>query len=384
LYHPINRINCPPLNKLNDIARLTLEFCLNQNINLTDDEIKQRFIQYIASNGYPLAGEWLWNRTVLVRPHVLSLTRCTVLEKPEILNVYVQNQAIDDRFVDGNFLSVNLPMSSQDAYDAYETATQLIANFYKILCAEVPKEILDEPEALNRYAVLRAYLDAQRSICLKVCPGCDGKPPSGADGIMHEDIDHFFPKSKHPFLSIHPLNLTPLCKDCNQTYKRNKDAILDDDTCVADVKTLQDIYHPYVTPARELTVVNLGTNPHHETHFNVESKLPAPQATARIHSLQYTLNLEVRWDWDLQQEYIQEHLWGYLTDASQDERKENENFQPDIAWLEDRLLSAVIYFDRGIGHISGYVAAFAYTNWVVRTLQEKTKLLTIVQNALNY
>lgn len=382
MYHPIKRINCSSLDKLNELAHLTLEFCLGQTHNLAEDEIKQHFIQHFSTTAFPLAGKWLWDRTALVRPHVIFMIRSAAVEKPEMLNVYLRNQDIDDCFVDGNFASVALPMSSQEAYDVYDSATKLAGNFYKILCDGVPKEVISESEDLNRHTVLRAYLDAQRPIRLKTCPGCDGKPPSGADGVMHEDIDHFFPKSKYPFLSIHHQNLTPFCKDCNQTYKRDKDAILDSEDCVTDVKTLQDIYHPYVTPARDVTVVCVATNANNEPHFILDAKTASAIATARAHSLQYILNLERRWDWDLQQEYIQEHLWKYLTDASQDERENNDDFQPDMEWLEGRLTAAATFFEKGVGHISGYVSALAYTNWVERTPQEKAKLLAIAQQAL--
>ncbi|MBF4102148.1 hypothetical protein INT80_00710 [Gallibacterium anatis] len=35
------------------------------------------------------------------------------------------------------------------------------------------------------------------------------------------EIDHFLPKSEFCYYSIFPYNLIPICKDCNQTYKKN-------------------------------------------------------------------------------------------------------------------------------------------------------------------
>ncbi len=46
------------------------------------------------------------------------------------------------------------------------------------------------------------------------CPFCGGlNEPT--------EIDHFLPKSLHAQYTIFPYNLIPICKDCNQIYKRN-------------------------------------------------------------------------------------------------------------------------------------------------------------------
>lgn len=45
------------------------------------------------------------------------------------------------------------------------------------------------------------------------CPFCCGI------GYPHE-VDHFLPKSKLSYYAIFPYNLIPICKDCNQIYKK--------------------------------------------------------------------------------------------------------------------------------------------------------------------
>lgn len=45
------------------------------------------------------------------------------------------------------------------------------------------------------------------------CPFCGGiSEPT--------EIDHFLPKSLHAQYTIFPYNLVPICKDCNQSYKK--------------------------------------------------------------------------------------------------------------------------------------------------------------------
>jgi hypothetical protein len=361
VYHPLNKITCPPLNKLNDLARLTLQFSLTQTLNLPEEQIRQRFIQHFSANGYPNAGSWLWGKDVLVRQHVMVLISKPVAGKQDIYLVYLQNQEIENCFQNGVFNPVPIPPVTQEAYTS---AAELARNFYKILCDGVPHEKINEIEDLDRQIVLRAYLDAQRKIPLKVCPGCDGKPPSIADGIIHEDLDHFFPKSKYPFLSIHPLNLTPFCKDCNQTYKKSKDAILDNDPTVADVHVLTDIYHPYQCPSKDQISLSIQTNPDKTLAFRFTSNSNAPQDQARLNSLQYILNLESRWTGDLLEARVEEELHKLLLYGSENERNNNNGFQPDQSWLVNQLTTAVNILNRKIGHEENHVKALSYITWV--------------------
>ncbi len=379
MYHPLNKITCPPLNKLNDLARLTLQFSLMQTLNLPEEQIRQRFIQHFSANGYPNAGSWLWGKNVLVRQHVTALISKPVAEKQDIYRVYLQNQEIENCFQSGGFTPVPMPPVSQEVYTS---AAELAKNFYKILCDGVPHEKINEIEDLDRQIVLRAYLDAQRKIPLKVCPGCDGKPPSIADGVIHEDLDHFFPKSKYPFLSIHPLNLTPFCKDCNQTYKKSKDAILDDDPSVADVHVLTDIYHPYQCPSKDQISLSIQANPDKTLAFRFTANSNAPQDQARLHSLQYTLNLESRWTGDLLEARVEQKLHELLMFGSQNERTNNNEFQPDRDWLIQQLTTAISTLTRMMGRDENFITALSYVTWVKSDPLAQTMWLERVNESL--
>ncbi len=378
MYHPINRITCPPLDKLNDIARLTLEFCLTKTQVLSQKDIQDNFIGHFTVNGFPNAGDWLWGKTALIKPLVLRLIVLPIIEKQEIYTVYLQNHDLEARFAAGFFITVSLPPVSQVAY---ETAAELAGNFYKILCDEVPGEKIGEPDPLNRQTVLRAYASAQRAKHLNVCPGCDGAPPSTtADGLVHEDIDHFFPISKYPFLSIHPLNLTPFCKNCNQTYKHSKDSILDDDSPVEDVHTLDDIYHPYQRPARNEIALEIAPAADHMPAFHFVCPSDAAPYPARLHSLQYMLNIEARWTGELREERVETILSGLLLYGSQNDR--SGNFQPNIEWLDDQLRTAINTLNHQQGKQYLYVPALSYVQWVASNPDLKNLWLNRVQDSL--
>lgn len=376
MYHPINKINCPPLNKLNDLARLTLEFCLTQTLALPEEEIRDSFVRHFTVNGFDKAGEWLWGKDVLVRKHVLPLVKTNIPEKREIFNAYVENQDIEARFTDGNFVYPTMPMR-ETAYLAYQSAMELSGNFYTILGEGVPGDKINETVQLNRQTVLRAYLEAQK---INVCPGCDGAPPSIADEHIYEDLDHFFPKSKYPFLSVHQLNLTPFCKDCNQSFKRSKDAILDNDDIVKDVQTLNDIYHPYQRTAKSELTIRIELNSENFPTFKFICSSDSAPFPARLHSLQYILGIESRWTGDMRKERLEAPLEGFLLFGSQDDRM--EPFTPDINWLRCQLVSAIKILRYQEGQFYNYIPASIYAEWIMSNPDALSRLLVRANKAL--
>ncbi len=59
-----------------------------------------------------------------------------------------------------------------------------------------------------------------KNIGLKTCPYCNRNYTfvvDQNDGKLRPEIDHFFPKSKYPFLAISFYNLIPSCPVCNHT-----------------------------------------------------------------------------------------------------------------------------------------------------------------------
>jgi hypothetical protein len=57
-----------------------------------------------------------------------------------------------------------------------------------------------------------------------VCPYCNRNYIKNLDenGKRICEMDHFYPKSEYPFLSLSFYNLIPSCKTCNQTFKGTK------------------------------------------------------------------------------------------------------------------------------------------------------------------
>jgi hypothetical protein len=89
----------------------------------------------------------------------------------------------------------------------------------------------------DSYDNWKAYAIAKK-INLKVCPYCNRAYTfvigTDAEKSTRFEFDHFFPKSRYPYLSLSFFNLIPSCHTCNATLK--KDALF----------TLDDNIHPYV------------------------------------------------------------------------------------------------------------------------------------------
>lgn len=101
--------------------------------------------------------------------------------------------------------------------------------------------------SLNRKTFLASYGLVNRKIT--VCPVCDQKSDL-------RELDHFLPKSIYPFLSLHPFNLIPVCKDCNSTeIKGERDPLLNEWKGGPVSDPLPNTFHPY----RGRTISDLAT-----------------------------------------------------------------------------------------------------------------------------
>lgn len=66
---------------------------------------------------------------------------------------------------------------------------------------------------------------------LKICPYCNRQyitPIYSENGKMRADLDHFYAKSRYPYLSLSIYNLVPSCKFCNSSLKGIKEFNYDD------------------------------------------------------------------------------------------------------------------------------------------------------------
>lgn len=121
----------------------------------------------------------------------------------------------------------------------YKTMRKIIRKHpewvYESDCCSYTKEVRDalqnafgykDPFGSKENTVWNAY-DFYKWINVSVCPYCNSLPvgvgeDSELDIVVRDQIEHFFPDSKYPFLSMSLFNMIPVCPTCN-TNKRAHD-----------------------------------------------------------------------------------------------------------------------------------------------------------------
>jgi hypothetical protein len=139
-------------------------------------------------------------------------------------------------------------------------------------------------EKLDRLSILRAY----RNSYARVCGYCDGSAGDMTDDKAADHIDHFFPKSEYPHLSIHPDNLFAACSGCNSIWKLALNP-------VPDVRAgmLEDTYHPWLVPGRDVIRIAVQADPANWSNLSLELTDPVrPKCALNLNRM---LNLDERW-----------------------------------------------------------------------------------------
>lgn len=124
----------------------------------------------------------------------------------------------------------SLTRITKDAPKWQESGGEFLQLFYDALSSDsgLPGEMLGLSRGNNfgRQHFLHAFQDANKD--LYVCAACDETRISTRHkGHIYADIDHFFPQSLYPHLSVHPYNLVPICHGCNSGTKRDTDPLQD-------------------------------------------------------------------------------------------------------------------------------------------------------------
>lgn|GEM_PF-5634687 len=379
MFHRVNEFSTPPLDKLNQIARLTIAFGLQSEDHRPDAQIRTDFVGYFTRAGHPNAGAWLWRKRVVIKAPLLELMKRPLAEKNAILAGFDTDFDVRACFASGHFCYSDIPEN-----ESRRLVAEILQGFYDPILREqgVPENISGESAVFNRQSYLRRYILTQN---LQVCPACDGQPPSVDQfaGMIREDVDHFFPKAKYPFFSIHPQNLIPICKTCNQDYKNDKDALSDAEADVADVTSLHHIFHPVFEPAIESVDVIIATDQSSQRpHLSIRPRNDDPLARARINSLNYTLGIESRWNGNLAEGRLEKPIRGYLFYSTMYERLHDTL---DSDQLRGRFARIGAAMSGDIGAVPNAVAVAVFAKWLADEQSEtaRDKRLQLARTALN-
>lgn len=163
----------------------------------------------------------------------------------------------------------------------------LLISFYeKLLYSGFPDQIHGNSAKFDRDSFIKSFWDANPD--LNVCPACDGQRPDSIDDKNYSDVDHYLPKAAYAFLSIHPANLVPVCKNCNSSFKGTHDPVDQ-----ADDAPLVNIFIPYYRPALDFIDVEARRTYTGVLQFHILDS--DGTRSRRVDNLDQTFRLEERW-----------------------------------------------------------------------------------------
>ena len=246
MLHPVKPVTClPEMNKLLEFQRGVLELGIAiAKGDATNDEIGFKKVLGID------AGQWFWKRC-----EESSRTWSKYLKK--FVNACKKYPKHSQKLLDIFDHDKNFEMHLSDNTYSFQYPLlpiilkkgirPLLEFFYHYFASTgFGSEIHDNKGfTLTRETFLVAYQDTNANNFLYVCPVCDTDfSDLNSRGIPECELDHFFPKSSYPMLSIHPFNLIPACNSCNSKRKGKKDPLKNGQKPTADAGSFTNTYHP--------------------------------------------------------------------------------------------------------------------------------------------
>lgn len=129
----------------------------------------------------------------------------------------------------------------------------------------------------------------------QICPVCLSQR---RNAVRENELDHYFPKSVYPVLAVHPWNLMYICKECNQTYKKDRDCLSDGS------RALESVYRPYRDTVREHAALEFHWKPGEEHEWvRLRPAVGRGGEMEKISNFDALFQLEERWSIDAERIY---------------------------------------------------------------------------------
>ena len=123
-------------------------------------------------------------------------------------------------------LCANDPQKGPGTYSDIQTINADLENALKTFCPSLFTEVIHLKAITSRTAEIDAHYDAFVTANGEgKCPYCGYGDIKGQHHSKREAYDHFLPKGTYPFNSVNFKNLSPMCHECNSSYKLRKDPI---------------------------------------------------------------------------------------------------------------------------------------------------------------
>jgi hypothetical protein len=177
-------------------------------------------------------------------------------------------------------------------------------------------------------------------------------------------VDHYLPKAEYSFLAVHPVNLVPICGDCNSIFKGTREPVDRDEEA-----PLVNMFIPYHRSALEFAIVIADRSGAGSLQFRITED--DGLRSRRIDYLNKTFRLEERWP--SRESEIKNSIVGELQTA----RRILERFEesPKSVQMEIEVAEMLDSRIKRIGRVSDYVLHASYLRFAANNQDEFEELL---------
>jgi hypothetical protein len=387
MLHPVK----PPLGVvyLKSLVRIQFKVlslaCSKNGLNLLNDQtsLVKKFGQRW--------GDWLHERINSSQPFRESIVNLiTAIDwhnnrirageyRKHILHAFINDVHYNEKILTPDGFSFSYSKLNQLVdNNTLKALRSLMEKFYDyILESGIPKGDI-KGSKYKREDFVRDFWNVNKA--LNVCPACDNKKPPSTDGKVRSENDHFLPKSIYPFLSIHPSNLLPVCKYCNQSYKGGKDPIDDkykDPIDDNDNAPLSRSFFPYELPAfnkidgsdNERIAVEVAMNTLNERQVSLSANDTSD--TNRVANIIRLLELDAQW---------KDEIVGIINLILETLRKESQRDSTYLSKIkDDSMFCRELEIERRsykkrIGEELHSILKTSYLSFALNNLEERTYL----------
>lgn len=147
-------------------------------------------------------------------------------------------------------------------------------------------------DSISRATWEAAFRDANPEV--RVCPAClANQMEEPVDGRTTVDADHYLPKERYPALSVHGLNLVPICPPCNKAAKGRFDPLHG----AAGPRGLDSIWFPYRRPGLHEAALRFELRDEFERVVKLEGRAACEQRAERFDEI---FKVSSRWSASLE------------------------------------------------------------------------------------
>lgn len=387
MLHKINLPNCEEqFKKIFAFQRQVLAFACDPKTSISDEGTIIEKEIYSKFSG--ALGDWLWRKLWIHKKNgswepsnlqkglvkLIKVAQANRTISLVVLDAFDHDIQFCNCFNNPTFefwykTRLNIPIQ--------KALKDLLEVFYtELLESGFPKAVHGNPKSFKRVDFVLEFWRVNNA--LEVCPACDGPRPDRiqkqlgtgenlrVERRISGNLDHFFPKAKYPFFSIHYANLVSVCEACNMSFKKEEDPVDSKNS----TQPLVNTFLPYLNPAMDNIEVKVTRNKEGVHLPSITEK--DGTSSRRIDNLNRVFKLEERWD-DRLRYVIEKILNGLSGEGRRLQRKTNKLNEQDLKDILQDMLEECM--NSQTGKIHNGILKSSYLSFAIEDEAEITELL---------